>query len=113
MHHSNPLDDDTDNDDIGDWEEVRIYLTDPNKSDTDDGLNDGEEISLGANPLDLDTDNDLWNDSIDPMPTNFFVPNLAMIPTLLGIVAVIVFIRRRRRVIGEAPPPSEAPTHQS
>ncbi|MFH1745098.1 MAG: hypothetical protein ABH881_02945 [bacterium] len=42
---------DTDHDDLFDLEEVTIYKTDPNNSDTDgDGYSDGEEVKNGYNP---------------------------------------------------------------
>lgn len=43
---------DTDSDELNDYEEVRIYLTDPLNSDTDgDGYPDGTEVKAGYNPL--------------------------------------------------------------
>lgn len=43
---------DTDGDGLCDYEEKRIYGTDPNNPDTDgDGINDGAEIKRGRNPL--------------------------------------------------------------
>jgi hypothetical protein len=42
---------DSDDDGVGDYEEVNIYGTDPNNPDTDgDGRLDGEEIKQGRNP---------------------------------------------------------------
>ena len=134
IYHTDPNNSDTDDDGIFDYDEIYLYGTNPLNSDSDDdglndeaeithgtnplisdsdgdGLTDGEEISLGINPLELDTDHDLWNDSIDPMPTNFFVPNLAIIAISIGIVVVIVFVRRRKRMTTEVPPPLVAPTY--
>lgn len=43
---------DTDSDGLSDYEEVKIYGTDPIDSDTDsDGYMDGEELKAGYNPL--------------------------------------------------------------
>jgi len=51
--HTNPRDNDTDNDGLEDGEELFNYLTDPTYSDTDfDGMPDGWEIKYGLNPLD-------------------------------------------------------------
>ena len=48
---------DTDNDGLTDWEEIKIYHTDPREADTDgDGLADSYEIVAETNPLDFDTD---------------------------------------------------------
>ncbi len=42
---------DTDQDGLGDFDEVRVYLTNPSKADTDgDGFKDGQEVSSGYNP---------------------------------------------------------------
>lgn len=49
----NNADADDDNDGLTDLEETGTYGTDPLRSDTDrDGLDDGQEIDLGLNPLD-------------------------------------------------------------
>lgn len=43
---------DTDNDTLTDYEEIKIYSTNPLKADTDeDTLKDGDEIALGLDPL--------------------------------------------------------------
>ena len=62
--HTNPRDNDTDDDGLEDGEELFNYLTDPTYGDTDfDGMPDGWEIKYGLNPLDpsdafLDNDQD-------------------------------------------------------
>jgi len=62
--HTNPRDNDTDNDGLLDGEELFEYLTDPTHNDTDgDGMPDGWEIKYGLDPLDfsdalLDLDED-------------------------------------------------------
>ena len=57
---------DSDGDGLTDFEEEEIYGTDANIADTDrDGLNDGEEISVGLNPFDFDTDGDGLADGVD------------------------------------------------
>lgn len=44
---------DYDGDLLSDWDEVKIYFTDPTKADTDgDGFNDKDELDYGSNPLD-------------------------------------------------------------
>ena len=57
---TNPYDADSDNDGLTDGQEVSVYNTDPTLRDTDgDGLSDGEEIlSHGTNPGLRDTDGD-------------------------------------------------------
>ena len=54
---------------LTDWQEVKIYHTDPREADTDgDGLMDGYEIVAETNPLDFDTDRDGLADAIDQEP---------------------------------------------
>jgi len=49
---------DSDGDQIGDWDEVYTYLTDPTDPDTDaDGIPDGMEIDMESNPLHWDSNN--------------------------------------------------------
>jgi len=53
IHGTDPLDDDSDNDNLLDGEEINTYGTLPNNSDTDgDGADDGVEVSAGTDPLD-------------------------------------------------------------
>jgi hypothetical protein len=61
---TNPVDPDTDNDDLLDGEEVNIYKTDPLERDSDnDNLYDGEEInSYQTDPLVPDSDADGLDD---------------------------------------------------
>ena len=48
---TNPESADTDNDELTDFDEVRIYKTDPTMPDTDgDGFLDGQEVAGGYNP---------------------------------------------------------------
>jgi outer membrane protein OmpA-like peptidoglycan-associated protein len=60
---------DTDNDGLGDAEEVKNYMTSPLKADTDgDGLTDQQEIfSFKTNPLKADTDDDGLSDGAEIM----------------------------------------------
>ncbi|MFA6171912.1 MAG: CAP domain-containing protein [Patescibacteria group bacterium] len=48
---TDPLNKDSDNDGLGDYEELYVYGTDPNNPDTDgDGITDGDEVRMGLNP---------------------------------------------------------------
>ena len=48
---TSPINPDTDDDGLNDYEEVYIYHTDPLNADTDgDGLSDGKEINFNYNP---------------------------------------------------------------
>jgi large repetitive protein len=64
---TDPLDPDTDQDGLGDGEEVQETDTDPLDEDTDgDGLTDGEELlEYGTDPLDEDTDGDGLTDGVE------------------------------------------------
>ncbi|UJG41275.1 MAG: thrombospondin type 3 repeat-containing protein [Candidatus Heimdallarchaeum aukensis] len=57
---TNPIDNDTDDDGLDDYEEINTYNTDPLDSDSDgDGLTDGQEVHIySTDPLDNDTDGD-------------------------------------------------------
>ena len=49
---TNPNKMDTDNDGVGDYQEINVFGTNPLKRDTDDdGLSDGDEIKIGRNPF--------------------------------------------------------------
>lgn len=69
---------DTDRDELTDYEEVREYFTDPLNADSDDdGLIDGLEVDLlGTNPLKADSDDDTFDDKSeldsDTDPLNFY-----------------------------------------
>ena len=48
---TNPYDQDTDHDGLGDYQEVNVYKTNPLNQDTDcDGVGDGAEVKIGRNP---------------------------------------------------------------
>ncbi|MCI5656952.1 MAG: hypothetical protein MR300_11010, partial [Ruminococcus sp.] len=55
----NPNDKDTDGDTLSDFDEIKIYQTDPLNKDSDkDGLRDGDEIKYKMDPFNPDTLND-------------------------------------------------------
>ena len=63
---TDPMDADSDNDDLTDGDEVNTHGTDPNDADSDDdGLNDGAEIAASTLPLDPDTDGDEMSDGYE------------------------------------------------
>ena len=54
-----PLDSDSDDDGLSDYQEIVIHGTDPLSQDSDnDGLNDSEELMWSSDPLTFDPDND-------------------------------------------------------
>ena len=58
---------DTDDDGLTDWQEIKVYHTDPHDADTDgDGLTDGEEIQDGTDPLNPDSNGDGIPDGTTP-----------------------------------------------
>lgn len=59
-YDTDPARNDTDNDGLTDYEEIELYDTDPNKQDTiGNGLTDYEEVEkYGTDPLSFDTDSD-------------------------------------------------------
>jgi hypothetical protein len=69
LNGCDPNDEDTDDDLLGDLEELETYGTDPLEEDTDqDLLEDGYEVhTLGSNPLLVDTDNDTLTDGFEAL----------------------------------------------
>jgi len=64
---TDPLEPDTDNDGVFDWDEVEFYNTDPLEPDTDgDELSDYDELYVwGTDPNDVDTDLDGFGDGVE------------------------------------------------
>ena len=106
---TNPLKVDSDGDGLDDADELSMK-TDPLRADTDgDGLTDGDEVKKGADPLKVDTDGDFLNDSIDPMPTNVFVPDILVLVAIVTVIVVVFAFRRKRKPAPPWPPTPEAP----
>ncbi|MHA3962008.1 MAG: hypothetical protein AM325_000595, partial [Candidatus Thorarchaeota archaeon SMTZ1-45] len=88
IHGTNPLNPDTDFDDLTDFEEVDEFGpgTDPLNPDSDfDGLEDGEEINLQTDPKNPDTDGDGASDgdevnvyNTDPRDPNSAPPSVTV-----------------------------------
>ena len=58
---------DTDDDGLTDWQEIKVYHTDPHLADTDcDGVVDGDEVQNGTDPLNPDTDGNGIPDGTTP-----------------------------------------------
>lgn len=81
IERCNPNEQDTDDDDLTDWEEVNLgeygYITDPTVDDTDlDTIEDGDEVKgtspsgIRSDPTKKDTDMDGYNDNEDKDPLN-------------------------------------------
>lgn len=67
-YQTNPLNADSDQDGLTDWDEINTYETSPNNADMDeDGLSDEKEIHLGLNPKLADSDGDGVNDAQQPI----------------------------------------------
>ncbi|WP_424357942.1 VWA domain-containing protein [Methanocella sp. MCL-LM] len=78
---TSPTSSDTDCDELGDFDEVMAYDTDPRGWDTDsDWLPDGYEVNIGTNPNSGDTDGDGYPDFFEvasqtqPMMNGWFNP---------------------------------------
>jgi hypothetical protein len=109
-------DPDADGDGIPNEDEIKIYGTSPFSADSDnDGLDDSQEIHLGASPNSPDTDNDGVKDSEDKYPLDsskwqaslldsfksFLDKNPYGIYVVIGVPAVLIlfflFFRRKKR----------------
>jgi len=90
---------DTDGDGLSDYEEKRIYGTDPRNPDTDgDGMKDGAEVKRGRNPLGPGTFKDLFiphaGNGYLPralMPGRLFFHAISIIAMKFVVVAFVLF----------------------
>src|SRR3990167_8126773 len=81
---------DTDHDGLCDYEEKYLYRTDPKNCDTDgDGMNDGDEVKRGRNPLGPGTLKDLFI----PHAGNNYQPHALKPKRLLFHAASVVAIK--------------------
>lgn len=116
---TDPLNPDTDQDGLDDYEEVYEgedgYVTNATSSDTDgDGLSDHEEVIKGedgyeTDPTNADTDGDSVDDSQDWNPTDPNIQSppkeddnliwivLAVVVVLAIVISVILIVMRRRK----------------
>jgi uncharacterized delta-60 repeat protein len=89
---------DSDNDGLLDWSEIKIYSTNPLDSDTDsDGYSDEEEVSSGTNPL-------LASDNIETRKqlTDFIIMLFIFIPLIfIAFVPIFIIIKNARGKIKE------------
>jgi len=104
---TNPSKADSDGDGLSDADELSMK-TDPLRVDTDgDGVTDSEEVKKGTDPLKMDTDGDYLNDSIDPMPTNVFVPDILGLVIVTIVIAVVFAFKRKKEAAPTWPPTQE------
>lgn len=99
-------DPDDDNDGLTDTDELTIYFTDPFLSDTDgDGLSDLVEVTNGTDPNDVDTDGDgVWDD-VDVEPLTFNVAgDVAPVSAPDGVVNAADYLVQTRFVLGALTP---------
>ena len=79
LYKSDPRKDDTDNDDLFDYEEVKIFKTQPNHPDSDrDSLPDKHELDMGTDPTEEDTDRDGILDQYDDHPLISNLPRISL-----------------------------------
>jgi len=86
LNNTDPRNPDTDNDNLLDGDEIKIYHTNPVNPDTDgDGYNDGFEVDKNTDPLDnkdtpkIDKEDKLQNENY-------------IIYTILGVIIIIILI---------------------
>ena len=91
-----PNDNDTDDDAVSDYNEVKVYFSNPFDTDSDDDLlADGLEVNtIGSNPISNDTDGDLmldyWEYSYRPH-VDILVNDSALDPDGEGLINLIEF----------------------
>jgi Cysteine-rich secretory protein family/Bacterial TSP3 repeat len=87
---TNPKNSDTDQDGVGDYQEINIYGTNPLNPDSDgDGMNDGNEIKKGRNPL----GSGLLKDLFIPCETNNYHPQ-ALVPKRLFFYSISAIVMK-------------------
>ena len=65
-YSTNPVNEDTDNDKLSDYDELFVYKTNPISEDTDnDSINDYDEVMLGINPNDNSDSNKIIEQKIE------------------------------------------------
>lgn len=83
-------DQDSDNDGLSDFEEENVYGTDPHNPDTDgDGVNDGDEVKMGRNPLIKEA----LRDMLIPHSGNDYHPHILHIRRLMFHAAAALVIK--------------------
>lgn len=72
LFNTSPIERDTDNDELSDFDEINSHSTKPLVFDTDgDGLGDGQEVlTVGSDPLVIDTDGDTFSDGDEVLKYN-------------------------------------------
>lgn len=89
---TDPLNDDSDFDDLFDSDEINVYNTDPLDEDTDDdGANDGAEVRLGTNPLVADTffkDSETYGAVSDNLPISAEVEVVVVKGNQVGTIEI-------------------------
>ncbi len=84
---------DSDGDGLGDFDEINIYLTDPNLADTDgDFINDGVEVNNGIDP----------SDPLDPLDwPNFADGDMAPLGSPDGLINAADYLIAQRIALGQ------------
>lgn len=92
---------DDDNDGLTNGIEEYVYFSDPTKPDTDnDGVWDGEEVDIGADPTDPNITNTPFVTTTGPPQEEPLNPLIVIIGILL-IIGVVYFFQRRKSLRSE------------
>ncbi|MHA1353007.1 MAG: hypothetical protein ACTSPP_09495, partial [Candidatus Heimdallarchaeaceae archaeon] len=103
-YFTNPIDNDSDNDSLTDYEEVKIYGTDPNNDDSDgDGDPDGKEIENGLDPLNPKSNLE-HKEKVNRIITLVSIITGAVIATIgitfLIFVGIRLYLRKKASALG-------------
>ena len=78
-------------------DKIIVYGFSPITNQKYTGSLDYFTIELNENPDGYDVDGDLWRDDWDIMPTDPSMPNIIVIPALIGLMSLVCWIKRRHK----------------
>jgi hypothetical protein len=99
LYNTNPLDSDSDNDNIPDGDEIKIYGTDPLRPDSiTNGKIDGEDKGNETDPLDTDIP-EKDNEQKSKQPNNYVIFAIFgfIITLILIIIAIFLYLKWKKK----------------
>ncbi|WP_455391512.1 fibronectin type III domain-containing protein, partial [[Eubacterium] cellulosolvens] len=100
LNNTSPWNSDSDNDNLTDGDEIKIYGTDANNPDTDDdGFNDGVEIANKTNPLDRNDYPKIEEKEAKPGRSDDVFAYISVIILIITIIFLLSFYIIKQRDI--------------